>query len=100
MDKSAIRLFALGIGASALAVVSTVVPAEARTGHGHHIKQHARMSRGLDGLRPAERSWSGASPVHRSGEVCPGIARSFDCKIWPPPIDEDPDRKISGSDGG
>jgi hypothetical protein len=27
------------------------------------------------------------------------MARSFDCKIWPPPFDEDPDRKVSGSDG-
>jgi hypothetical protein len=31
----------------------------------------------------------------QSGDVCPGIGRSFDCKIWPPPFEDDPDRKTS-----
>jgi len=29
---------------------------------------------------------------------CPGMGRSLDCKVWPPPFDEDHDRKIG--DGG
>jgi hypothetical protein len=96
MDKSAIRLSALAIGAAALAAIPTAAPVEAGTNHSQHIKKH--MTR-HHGLRPAARAWLGASPPRQSGEVCPGIARSFECKIWPPPINEDPDRKISGSDG-
>lgn len=87
MSKSAIRLLALTIFATTLAGA----PAESRTGHSKHIKKH-----GFRTVRPA---WPGSSPPAQPGSVCPGIARSFDCKIWPPPIDEDPDRKISGSDG-
>jgi hypothetical protein len=30
-----------------------------------------------------------------SEPVCPGLGRSFDCKIWPPPYADDPDRKTS-----
>ena len=96
MSKSAIGFLALAI--TALAVAPTVAPAEAGTNHSQHIKKHKTRNQAYRGLPPAARTWPGASPPNQGG-VCPGIARSFDCKIWPPPFDEDPDRKISGSDG-
>jgi len=97
MAKSAIQLLLL---TGVLAAVSTAAPAEARTGHSPHIKKHQASNRGFHGMRPADRAWPGPTPPAQSGEVCPGIARSFECKIWPPPINEDPDRKMSGADGG
>jgi hypothetical protein len=102
MGKSTIRLLPLTICAAALVMVPPVTPAEARTNHGKHVRKHYTIHRdpGFYGYRPADQAWPGASPPSRSGDVCPGIARSFDCKVWPPPMDEDPDRKISGSDGG
>jgi hypothetical protein len=103
MAKSAIQLLLLTIGV--LAAVSTAAPTEARTGHSSHIKKHQASkhqasNRGFHSMRPADRAWPGPTPPIQSGEVCPGIARSFECKIWPPPINEDPDRKMSGADGG
>jgi hypothetical protein len=98
MSKFAIGLLTLGMYATALAVVPMVTPAEAATSSKH--KKHQRTTQ----RRPAIRdSWAAgqARPVIRpSGQVCPGLARSFDCKIWPPPFEDDPDRKVSGSDGG
>jgi hypothetical protein len=100
MDKSAIRLWVLAICATALAVVPTVAPVEARTSQSQHIKKHKKIgNHDFYGFRHADRAWPGGSPPYQSGEVCPGIARSFECKIWPPPINEDPDRKMSGTDG-
>ena len=87
MTRSAIRLLTLIVGATTLAAA----PAYPGTRHHKHIKKH-----GFRIVRPA---WPDVSPPVQSGGVCPGMARSFDCKIWPPPFDEDPDRKVSGSDG-
>ena len=87
MTRSAIRLLTLIVGATTLAAA----PAESGTRHHKHIKNHDFRT-----VRPA---WPGVSPPAQSGDVCPGIGRSFECKIWPPPIDQDPDRKTSGSDG-
>jgi hypothetical protein len=41
-----------------------------------------------------------APPPRRAGAVCPGSGRAIDCSVWPPPIDEDPDRRATSSDGG
>ena len=87
MTRSAIRLLALTIFATTLAGA----PAESGTSHGKHFKKH--------NFRTARPAWPGVGPPAQSGPVCPGMGRSFDCKIWPPPFDEDPDRKVSGSDG-
>ncbi len=64
--------------------------------HHHHHRLAPRFSdsRAAGWVLPA------AAPPGRGGDVCPGNARSFDCRIWPPPFDEDPDRKASGSDAG
>ena len=87
MSKSAIGLLALTIFATTLAGAPAEVPAQAT----------ANISKSTVSDCPS--GVAGGSPPAQPGSVCPGIARSFDCKIWPPPIDEDPDRKISGSDG-
>ena len=83
------------ICATALVAVPVLTPADAVAGTRHvHAKKHARHWRhaspwsiGQD--RPL------VAPYARSGWVCPGIGRSFECKIWPPPFEDDPDRKVS-----
>ena len=99
MTRSVIRPLTLAISAMVLVGVATLAPVEARKSHHQHIKKHKTTgNRGFDGRQPANRPWPGAAPSP-SGDVCPGIGRSFECKIWPPPMNDDPDRKISGSDG-
>jgi hypothetical protein len=91
-------LSALVIGVTALVMVPEVASARARgtAGHAHHMTKHQRhwghhYSRPWFGYpaRPMAGSYGG------SGDVCPGIGRSFDCKIWPPPFEDDPDRKTT-----
>jgi len=85
MSKSAIQLLILAVAASAM-----VAPATAEA-----AKKHRHIQRSLVLADPGQ-----ASPVTMlSGPNCPGLARSIDCKTWPP-YGEDPDRKASGSDGG
>jgi len=80
--------------------------AKAEISRGKHIKKHTmqlphiRHAGDFGNRRTADRTWPRTNTSAQSGEVCPGIARSFECRIWPPPINEDPDRKASGSDGG
>jgi hypothetical protein len=111
MRQSAIRLLTLAICAVALVAIPTVTPAKVRASGIERIKKHKTVHRrqnvrsqnvrnnGFGNPHQAERAWPGARPP-ASGEVCPGNARSFECKIWPPPFDDDPDRKTSGTDGG
>jgi hypothetical protein len=101
MSKFAIRLMTLVICATALAVVPMVTPAKAATINGKHIKKHKiQKSRGFSNPWSAGRAWPVPRPPSPAGGVCPGNGRSFDCRVWPPPFDDDPDRKVSGSDGG
>jgi hypothetical protein len=101
MSKFAIRLLMLTISAMALVLVPTVAPANAETSSGRHIKKHKRqMSPGFIAPRSAGQPWPVSRPSSQPGAACPGIARGIDCRVWPPPFDDDPDRKISGSDGG
>jgi hypothetical protein len=103
MRSHMIRPLTLAIYATALVVVPVMTAAESEASGQHLRKHHQRHHFGLNhGLHG---SWAsgGFQPAARpsySGEVCPGNARAFDCKIWPPPMYDDPDRKISGSDGG
>jgi hypothetical protein len=102
-----IRPLTLAIYATALVVIPVMTAANSEASGRHPGKHHQRHHFGLN-HRLHDRlhdSWAsgGFQPAARpsySGEVCPGNARSFDCKIWPPPMYDDPDRKISGSDGG
>ena len=92
----------LAVGATAMVSVVATSGAEASS---RHVKkhQHHRVNLGWTNSRDsgearpmaAQRAWG-----FGSSDVCPGLARSFDCKIWPPPMYDDPDRKKSGSDGG
>jgi hypothetical protein len=102
MRPHAIRLVTLAV--SAAAAVALLAATDVEASNRHIRKHHARTSLGWNNslrrswaageIRPAAPSWGGG------GDVCPGLARSFDCKIWPPPFDQDPDRKASGSDAG
>ena len=103
MSKFAIRLLALAICATILGVVPMVTVAVAETNKSKQIKKHKKVilrSPGFSYPRSAGQAWPVTRPSSQAGEVCPGIARSFECKIWPPPMDDDPDRKQSGADGG
>ena len=97
MRRSAIRYLILTICATAVVVAPLVTATGGEAGSRHLQKHHARTHHGLKNamasdVRPVAPSWSGG------GDVCPGGSRSFDCKIWPPPFGDDPDRK--GTDGG
>ena len=110
MSAFAIRRLILAIAATAI-LVPVVTAGEGEASRRHHLRKHRnQFAPGWNdprrispnrydpwiarGVRPAAPSWSGG------GSVCPGNARSFDCKIWPPPFDDDPDRKASGADAG
>ena len=88
-----LALSVLVIGAAALVAMPAIAPAQAKSSRHTH---HARHWRHHDG-----QVWYGypAQPMvrstYQSGWVCPGIGRSFDCKVWPPPFEDDPDRKTS-----
>ena len=84
MGKFAIRLLILAITASV-----TVAPAMAETAKRQHMHIHRALV-----LSDPGRVWLVTRP---SGPNCPGLARTIDCKAWPP-YGEDPDRKEP--DGG
>ncbi len=101
MSKSAIRLFTLVICSASLAMAPVADPAKAAsTSSKKHKRQvHVQRAPGFGGAWGG--NWYAGQPVVRPpGPACPGTGRSFDCKVWPPPFDEDPDRKASGSDAG
>ena len=94
MSQFAIRLSVITICATALLVVPSVTPAEASHKHTHMNKHrwhrhHYGAAWTIGPARPTMGSYAPSEPV------CPGIGRSFDCKIWPPPYADDPDRKTS-----
>jgi len=97
MSKSAIRVLTLAICATSLMLVPPVEPAQAASHSSKKHKRYVQPSPGWHGYSYAGQAWPVARP---SGSVCPGVGRSFECKVWPPPFDEDPDRKTSGSDAG
>jgi hypothetical protein len=103
MRHSAMRLLML---ATSVVALMSVVATEAGAASRHVRKHHHRMNPAWDNTwhNAWDNSWASGAvrPMVRPpvGDVCPGSGRSFECKIWPPPFDQDPDRKISGSDGG
>jgi hypothetical protein len=101
MRPYAIRFLTLTVCTAALIPLVTVTEGEASSRHvrKHQSISHQRVSPGF------RRAWAAGgvrtvAPSYNRGSVCPGIGRSFECSVWPPPIDEDPDRKTSGTDGG
>jgi hypothetical protein len=102
VSKFAIAVLTLAICATPLAVVP-VTAAKAGTSSGKHIKKHhgnMQRSPGFGDPWSAGRAPPSTRPSGQSGDACPGNARGIDCRTWPPPIDEDPDRKATGTDGG
>jgi hypothetical protein len=96
MQPYVIRLLTLAIYTTAM-VVPMITPDEGEASSRHVRKHHARQS--SSGNPRVVRVERAASPSYRlGGTACPGSVRSFDCKIWPPPIHDDPDRR--GGDGG
>ena len=94
MSQLAIRLSAITICATALLVFPVFTSAEAASGTRHvHVKKHRGHWRHAGWPTGQPRPF--AAPYAQSGPVCPGIGRSFECKIWPPPFADDPDRKVS-----
>lgn len=100
MREGAIRLLMLAV--CAVALVAIVAPTEAATNSRHVRKHHAQQnhlqSHGLRNSWVAGEARPIAPQAGRSGDVCPGNSRAIDCKIWPPPIMDDPDRKGAGGD--
>ena len=97
MSRLAIRFLVTALCATAFVVVPAITPVQAKKVSRHmHVAKHHRHWRQHTG-----QGWYGypAQPMVRStgqsGWVCPGIGRSFECKIWPPPFEDDPDRKTS-----
>ena len=101
--RHAIRLVTMAVCAVAVPVIAASESDASGGGRERQVRKHhqrphlgwnnsLRRSWAADEIRPVAPSWSGG------GEVCAGNARGIDCKIWPPPIGDDPDRKAS-SDG-
>ena len=96
MSKFAIRLLSLAMYATSLPVISMMTSDQAETSSTKHTKKQHRKniqwSPGFSDPRSAN-AWIVTAPSSQLGPVCPGLARGIDCRIFPPPIDEDPDRK-------
>ena len=100
MSGIAIRLLTLAIYVLALVVVPAVTPAKATVSSSRHLKKHKKQ-RGPGFSDPwfADQARPGNRPSSQAGGACPGSGRS-ECSTWPPPIYDDSDRKVPGSDGG
>ena len=96
MSKFAIRLLTLAVYTTALVVVPMVTPAKAATSSSRHMKHKKKIRSGFGDSWSADRARPVTRPPSQAGEVCPGIARSFECRTWPPPIYDDPDRRVPG----
>lgn len=94
MRHSATQCLAVAACAAAVASVVTVPEADAS---GRHARMHRHHRTNIGFNDP--HAGAIATPVSR-GNVCPGNARAIDCTVWPPPINDDPDRKATSSDGG
>ena len=87
MSKFAIGLFTLAVYAASLPVIAMITPAKAET------KKHWRPSEPWYAARAQQ-----FVPPY-AGPACPGNARGIDCRVFPPPIEDDPDRKRAGGGG-
>jgi hypothetical protein len=102
MSKFAIGLLTLAMYAASLPVIAMITPAQAETSSSKHTGKYKKQVQRSPGIR--DDPWSGGkvrlvTRPSSQAAVCPGIARSFECSIWPPPFDDDPDRKRAGGGG-
>ena len=94
MSQFAIRLSMLTVCATALVVIPAGTPAEAAGKH-MHVKKHKWHGQHFGAAWSVGPAPPTAGYYAPSEPVCPAIGKSFDCKIWPPPFADDPDRKTS-----
>ena len=98
MSRLAIRLSILALSATTLVLVSAMGPATAKTGHSRHAQFSKHRPHWKHHHYDAARAVGPAQPAgfyNPYEPICPAIGKSFDCKIWPPPYADDPDRKTS-----
>jgi hypothetical protein len=97
MSKFAVGLLTLAMYAASLPVIAMITPAKAATSGGGQHKKHWRPR--VSEPWYVARAQSFVSPYSQAGSICPGNARGIDCRVWPPPIEDDPDRKRAGGGG-
>ena len=100
MRKFAIGLFTLAMYAASLPIIAMIAPAKAATSSSGNIQKHKKYWR----PRVGEPWYVGQAqafvpPYSQAGPICPGNARGIDCRVFPPPIQDDPDRKRAGGGG-
>jgi len=96
MSKFGKRLLTLlAMYAMALALVPMITPAKAETSSSKYIKKHKRIGQTpvIRGQWRPGHAWPNSQISGQPNVTC---FRGIDCAKWPPPIDEDPDRKVSG----
>jgi hypothetical protein len=87
---------ALTVCVTALVMVPVVTPARAKAPSRHvYIKKHRWHRHHYGAAWPAGPAQPFVGYYRPSEPICPAIGKSFDCKIWPPPYADDPDRKTS-----
>jgi hypothetical protein len=91
--------------ATAVGVIPVVKATESEAssrhiGKHHKLKKPGLNSRAFREIRPVARPRFAQPSFERGADdVCPGNPHgAYECKIWPPPVDVDPDRR-SGGDG-
>jgi hypothetical protein len=105
------KLAALIVCATAVGVIPVVNATESEANNRHigkHYKKHYKLkkpglnSRASGEIRPVARPRFAPPSFERgANDACPGNPHgAHECKIWPPPVDVDPDRKGGGGDGG
>jgi len=96
-SRLAIRFSALALCATALVVGPAVTSAEAKTTgkHAHMAKHRWHRSHYVHRGWPVGEARPIVGYYNQPGPICPAVGHSFDCKIWPPPYEDDPDRKVS-----
>jgi len=99
MRPYAIRPLTLAVCAAAGVVVPVLTAAEGEASSRHVNKHYLRMSPGWAEPLAAREVRIAPRPYSFAGGACPGMARSVDCKVWPPPLEDDADRR-SGDGGG
>jgi hypothetical protein len=91
MSKFAKGLLTLAMYTSSLPVIAMITPALAETKH-----WRPRVSEPWY----AARAQQFVPPYSQAGPICPGLARGIDCRVFPPPIEDDPDRRKGPGGGG
>jgi hypothetical protein len=101
-----IRRLIMAVCVTAVGVIPMVkaTESEANSPHiGKHYKKHYKLKKpGLNALASRKiRPWLQPSFEHGADDVCPGNPHgAYECKIWPPPVDVDPDRRNGDAGGG